>query len=350
MRSPSPIWGVAVAIGVGLVGTGLNWTVTTRAQQTTQTTQTTAPSARTPERAADVQALRELVANLEKAFAAGKAEDAAKLFTEDAHVQTTNGVLVDGREAIQQLLSELFQAQPGIQLKVEPDSLRFLGPDLAIEEGFTISAPATGQGQGAPEATRYVVIYAKRDGRWLHHHAHEYEPTPDVLTPREHLRPLEWLVGEWVDESENAVVHITCRWAENGNYLLRQFDAKLNGETLMSGAQRIGWDPTARQIKSWVFEDDGGHVVGEWSNDGDRWVIKSTGYLANGQRITSTQIVTKVSPDSMIWTSVDRTVGGEALPEIDEIAIVRKPPAPGTHPAEPAKSKNQTPTTPSRSN
>lgn len=303
-----------------------------------------------PQRAADVEALRGLVADLEKAFAAGKAEEVAKLFTADAHVQTTNGLLVEGRDAIQELLARMFEANPSIKLKVEPESLRFLGPDLAIEEGFTISTPANANGQGTPESTRYVVIYAKRDGRWLHHHAHEYQPTPDLLTPREHLQPLEWLVGEWIDESETAAVHISCRWAENGNYLIRQFEAKINDNVLMRGTQRIGWNPVTKQIRSWVFEDDGGQSEGEWSNDGERWVIKSTGYLADGSRITSTQIVTRVSRDAMLWTSVDRTVAGEALTAIDEIPIVRMPPAPEAKQAEPAKSKTQNSSTKAGSN
>src|SRR6185312_13752121 len=100
------------------------------------------------------------------------------------------------------------------------------------------------------------------------------------------------------------------------------------GKPVMSGTQRIGWDPLARQIRSWIFESDGGHGEGLWARDGNQWIVKLSGALPTGRKATSTQVITFVSKDIARWKSVDRTVGGSLLPDIEEIVLVRKPPMP----------------------
>jgi hypothetical protein len=45
-----------------------------------------------------------------------------------------------------------------------------------------------------------------------------------------------------------------------------------------------------------------------------------------------------MNKDAVKWTSVDRTVGSETAPSIDEILLVRKPPTPGGNaPVDPPK-------------
>ena len=130
------------------------------------------------------------------------------------------------------------------------------------------------------------------------------------------------MVGEWVNENSDAVVFTHCDWADNKNFLLRTFTVKVAGKPVMHGSQRIGWDPLTRQIKSWVFDSEGGHGEGLWSRDGDRWIIKSTGVLPDGRPASTTNIVTYVNKDSYRWESVFRVVGGEAEPDLESIHLV----------------------------
>ena len=51
----------------------------------------------------------------------------------------------------------------------------------------------------------------------------------------------------------------------------------------MTVTQRIGWDPLTKQIKSWVFDSEGGYGDGLWTRKGNQWVIKSTGVLPDGR-------------------------------------------------------------------
>ena len=113
---------------------------------------------------------------------------------------------------------------PSSTIAIKTTALRFLGPDTALEEGRTTITPAGG---GPPEISRFTVVYIKHDGQWLQsavrdEHAHD-------LTPHDHLKELEWLVGDWINESQDAVVHTTCKWTDDGNFLVREFTMKTAG-------------------------------------------------------------------------------------------------------------------------
>ena len=72
-----------------------------------------------------------------------------------------------------------------------------------------------------------------------------------------------------------------------------------------------------------------GFVAGYWTRDGDRWVIKAEGVRQDGQHASATNVITRLGKDRASWKSVDRTIGGAAVPGIDEFTIVRKPPEAG---------------------
>jgi uncharacterized protein (TIGR02246 family) len=258
-----------------------------------------------------------------KAFDAGDAKALALLFTEDAETADNDGAVVRGRAAIAAQFARAFAADPGAKITIQPESLRFLGREVAKEEGRSTIKPGDG---GPPEIDKYTVLYVNQAGHWLQSYVREHgtqEPTP-----HERLMPLAWMVGEWVDESPDAVINSTCKWSEDGNFLLRSYDVKIAGKVGMSGHQRIGWDSTSGQIKSWVFDSRGGSSEGLWSRDGDVWSVKLSGPLQGGKIYSETNIFTPVSRDMIRWKSIERTVAGQAVPDLGEFVIARKPPAP----------------------
>ena len=183
----------------------------------------------------------------------------------------------------------------------------------------------------------------KRDGKWLQDHIRDY-PLPESAeesSAHDHLKELEWLVGDWIDESDEAEVRTTCRWSEHQAYLIRSFEVKVRGKASTTGSQRIGWDPRQKQIRSWVFDADGGFSEGFVARDGERWVMKSTGVLKDGRPVSATNVLTRVNRDTIRWTSVDRTVGAEVLPDAEEITLVRTPPQPRSArpPSQPAQTE-----------
>ena len=256
-------------------------------------------------------------------YNAGDVKAIAALFTDDAESIDEDGSVVEGKQAIADSFAKTLAASPGSKIEVRVDSIRFLSPDVAKEEGrCTISLA-----DGSTAVDRYTVLYVNKGGKWLQSSVREH-PDSD-LSPHERLKELEWLVGDWINESQDALVRTSCKWSEDGNFLLRDFLVKTQGQTVLSGTQRIGWDPLRHQFKTWIFDSAGGFGDGYWSRSGDHWVIKVDGLRQDGKHASATNIITRLGKDRASWKSVDLTIGGALVPGFDEFTIVRKPPEPG---------------------
>jgi uncharacterized protein (TIGR02246 family) len=274
------------------------------------------------DRSADEAAIRANVAAFVKAYNAKDAKAIAALFTPDGQVVNKDGEASEGRAAIEQAFKDIFSDAAQKRIEVNVESIRFVGSDLAVEEGTTKETFAPGE---PPDYDRYTVIHVKRDGKWLMAMARD-EEGPEA-TPREQLRPLAWLVGEWVDDGGSVVVKSTCRWSEDGNFLLQEFNIQVSGKDETRVSQRIGWDPLAKRIRSWVFDSDGGFGESLWTRDDDVWVIKATGVRPDGTTASSTNMLVPAGKDAYVWRSRDRIVGDEVVPNV-EVKVVRKPPQP----------------------
>jgi uncharacterized protein (TIGR02246 family) len=284
-----------------------------------------APDAKAPARPEDTKAIAALDTSFIAAFNRGDARSIADLFTDDAEISDDSGETVRGREAISRHFAATFEDDPKAKIELTPDSLRFLGADAAKQTGRARTIPGNG---GSPEITRFTVLYVRRDGRWLHDTIHEHEDRN--LTSHDRLTELEWLVGDWVDEGDDGVVHTSCRWSDDKNFLLRDFTMHVAGMPVSRGSQRIGWDAKKGQIRSWVFDGDGGHSEGFWTRSGkDEWTIRAVGILSDGRDVQATQVLTFVSKGLCRWRSIDREIDSEPVPDLPEIVLVRTPPRPG---------------------
>jgi uncharacterized protein (TIGR02246 family) len=277
-----------------------------------------------PEREPDVRAITGLLASFVKAYNAKDAKAIGELFTPEAEIEDEDGDITRGRDAIVARFADTFAGGETGTLSVDTESLRFLGTDLAIEEGTASLSTGT---DTPPRTNRYSVIYARQGGRWLHARVRD-EPEENVPA-HERLRELEWLLGEWVNESDDEVVFTTCKWSDDGNFLLREFDVKVEGRISLRGTQRIGWDPQQRRFRTWIFDDSGGFAEGLLSRNDDRWVVKGSGVRSDGQSVSFTTAITSLGKDRLRWEVLDRTVDGEAMPGTDRFDLVRRPPNPG---------------------
>lgn len=274
---------------------------------------------------AEEKAIRDTAQAFVTAFNAADAPAVVALFTDDAEVLLDQGEPIIGKEAIQTRFAESFaNAAEKAMISLETASIRFLSADVAVEEGTsTLTRPGD---PATSEKSRYTVVYVKREGKWLQSIVRD--ASLDSVTPYDRLKELEWMVGDWVDESEAGQVQTTCYWADNKAFLVRDFKVMVEGKPVMTGSQRVGWDPLAGQIKSWVFDSEGGHAEGYWAREGNSWVIKSSGVLQDGSIVTATNVISKLDENTLTWASVDRTVGGNIAADLDPIKVVRKAPAP----------------------
>ncbi len=276
-------------------------------------------------RPADEAALSGIALAYSRAYNSGDVRALAALYTDDAEMIDEDGERLEGRAMIEDVFRAMFKERPGASIKIAPASLRFLGPDVAQEEGQTVvNVP----GNPAPRTRHYTVLFVKQANRWMYSSVRE--DAVKGLSHHQRLLELGWLVGEWVDESPDSVVRTICKWTEDQNFLLRDFTVHVQGKPVMTVAERIGWDPSTRQIKSWVFDSEGGHGSGLWSRNGNEWVIKLTGVLPDGRTATATHVLTQLGPQSVRWSSVERTVGDRVVPDHADYVMVRRPPQPRT--------------------
>lgn len=304
-------------------GLGLSLLEEGQAQRTARPTTPPVPDA-VVEHDADIKAIQELDTAFIKAYDAKDPKALGALFTAEAEIEDEDGGVTRGREAIIERFARLFEAGEGGTLTIKPAPIRFLGRELALEEGVAKVIPVRG---GTPETSRYSVFYTRTDQGWLQ--ARIREEGSLKTSAHEHLTDLEWMLGEWVNESDDAVVFTTCKWSQDGNFLLREFEVKIEGQVALSGTQRIGWDPLQKQFRTWVFDTGGGFGEGVMSRDGERWLIKATGIRSDGQPASATNVITPLGKDRIGWQTMDRTIAGESVADIDQFVIVRKPPEPG---------------------
>jgi len=270
--------------------------------------------------------IRDLLKAVINAYNQADSKGLAARFTDDAALIDQDGKEVQGRDAIGRHYAEAFGKGPTCKISGEVEAVHFLSPDVASVVGrFQLQD----EGGTALSSGRYGLIAVRKGDQWrlaeLRDDASATRETSDQGGP---LRDLAWLVGDWVDEGEEGKVASTVRWEEGQKFLVRKFSVQIAGEPSRSGTQWIGWDPQAKQIRSWVFDSEGDFGQGQWTRSGNAWIVKASGVTGDGLTTSSTQVIEPINKDSLKLRSTDRVIGTELLPDIDEVVMVRKPPQP----------------------
>lgn len=276
------------------------------------------------EPSADELAIRKSDDEFASAYGEADAKKAAAFFTADAEYVDENGNVLQGRSAIENSLAAFFKEHPRCRLALNPEAVRFISPGLAVEDGRTTIHHE--KGQQAVEC-QYTAVLVKVGEKWLRASVRDLASKSRRLH-RSELQQLEWLLGQWVDEGDTAVVNYSCKATDNGNYLIRDFSVHIAGQQAIGGTQRIGWDPLTNQFRTWIFDSEGAFSEGLWHRDDDSWVLKTSGVTADGESASSTTIYKLVNEHTMTWQVVDLEIGGVRRPDSEIITLVRHGPAP----------------------
>ena len=258
-----------------------------------------------------------------KAFNAADAAALANAFLEAGELVDEDGNVYTGRAEIAGLFQKFFARFPQAVLEMEVSGARPIGESLAVEEGVR---RITADAGAAAAQMRYVAVRMKQGDRWPVVSYREFADDP-LPTPPEMLSAVEWLVGDWVDESDEGRTTISYRWSEDGNFIIGEYNLTIGGKSAGKSTQRIGWDPVEGELRSWTFDSDGGFAEGEWAADGAGWIIKSEATMPNGSTGSATVMITPKDQDHFVVESTDRIVGGSPEPDF-KLVVARKPPAP----------------------
>ncbi|MCC9641871.1 SgcJ/EcaC family oxidoreductase [Rhodopirellula sp. JC740] len=266
----------------------------------------------------DEAKLREDIDAYVQAFNQGDAKALAAMWSPEAvYTNPLSGEQVVGRDAIEKQFAAIFSENQDTKLAATTERIQFISPGVALENGTAIvSRPGE-----APEETAYQAVYVKQDGAWLLDRVSEEV----VAIPRaNHLAKLEWLIGVWIDEDDNARIESNYRWTKNRAFITQLFSITVGDRVEHSGMQIIGWDAASESIRSWVFDSDGGFGEGVWSQHDNAWHIRTKGTLTDGSKTSSTHVMTSINDNLFTWQSIDRMVDGELQPNVDEVVVAKQ--------------------------
>ncbi len=278
--------------------------------------------------------VRKLVEAFNKGYNSGDANALTALFADDAAIIDSEGAEIRGRDQLSIHYKSAFAEGPTTKISGELESIRFPTPDVGSASGRFALVDAHGD---VLVSGRFSLIAVRKGDGWKI--AELQDQSVKATGPAEsqaQIQKLAWMVGDWVDEGPDIEVRTSVRWAEDEHFLVRTYSLRIGGEPARSGTQWIGWDSQSEQIKSWVFDSQGGHGEGLWTESEGRWIVKAMGVLGDGRSSSATQIIEPVNKDSIRFRSIDRIVGEEVQPDLGEVILVRRPPGPATTTAPPA--------------
>ena len=194
-------------------------------------------------------------------------------------------------------------------VKTEESTIRFITPDVAIEDGVS---GETASSDGGSVTGRYTAVWVKREGGWLLDSLRESE----VVTPpaKDRLQELAWLIGEWVGKTDDGAILISSHLRDDGRYIVREFVDRGDDHATITGTQRIGWDAATGKIKCWTFDSQGGVGEGTWRRDGNRWIVEMDDLLANGEKTTVSAVYVPSGDGQFVWESGGAKLEGERVP------------------------------------
>lgn len=266
--------------------------------------------------------VKERLQKLTEAINQGNLDVLASFWTNDAEfTKPLTGEVLKGKNDITQFLQQRVKEikERNLQFTFQPVKIEFPDADTAIVRGV---AEITDKGALLQRNARRVEL-VKQEGEWYINDISEIEvpPPPPVYV---HLKDLEWLLGNWVDKDENVTITFSTRWDKFKNFIIQHFKMEVYGLDAMEGLQIIGWDPIENKIHSWVYDSDGGFGTAIWAKNGDSWQAKTDYVLSDGKKGTATNIYTKLNNTSYTFSSVDRKINGEAIPDVEPVTVVKE--------------------------
>jgi uncharacterized protein (TIGR02246 family) len=259
--------------------------------------------------------------NYQEAYDRGDAKTLASFYAEDVDYIDQDGVEVKGRGEMEKLFIQNFQANPGAKIAITIEEVKPLTPDVQMNRGIaTVTATS-----GLTESTRYAAVLAKKNDGWQI--CQLTETAASAPTASSQLEALKWLIGNWENKDADQTVETKVEWAGDKNFLVRTFKLK-NEEGETDGWEIVGWDPDRQEIRSWIFDSNGGFGESSWSYHGGHWLIRASNVLPDGNRSAVENLLTKVDDDKFTWESQNRTLDGGSEPSVPKIVVHRTTPNP----------------------
>lgn len=252
----------------------------------------------------------------QEALARGDVEAISRLWLPDGDIVDDLGTTISIREA---MAAEAAGAKAGRKppvVTISETNVRFLSPDVAVEDG---TAEVALPGRSGKARGHFTAGWVRTAAGWKL--AFLRESSIDRTPSRPSLADLDPLVGEWRLVDGDPSIRVSARWNPGRTFLLRDMTITTDDKREIEISQRIGIDPLSGQIHSWSFGSDGGHGEGVWTRDGDAWVVNTTAVSAGGVRTTSLNVYSLEDGNRLRWRSVPTTVTESHATPVDKLFV-----------------------------
>jgi uncharacterized protein (TIGR02246 family) len=269
----------------------------------------------------DEAVIKKTMADYGAALSSGELDQVMAFWTTDSDYVDEAGKMTKGKDQIAALFKKALPDLKGAKISGTLHSLKFLRPEVALLDGTIDITSAT----RVKDSSRYAIVLNKTGDKWLIDSARDLpsqvSDLPSIASAQ--LKDLEWLVGEWIDQSPNVDVAVNAHWAKNKAFLLMDYTVKREGMDPLEVTLRVGWDGASNRVRSWTFDSQGGFCEGFWHKDGKKWVVGMSGVLPDGGTGGATNSYEFVDANNFVWRSADRDVDGQPLADA-EVKFARK--------------------------
>jgi uncharacterized protein (TIGR02246 family) len=262
----------------------------------------------------DREAILKTARDYADAFNRRDAKAVAALWTENGECREATGQTFTGRDAIEKAYAEFFRANPAAKIEVLVKSVRFPAKDMAVEEGLVRQ---TRSPKDLPGSTSYVAVHVRENGQW------KMALSSEGGVGQDRLEDLDWLLGQWATKVKDDAVRFSFARDPKKPVIVGTFTRTPPGKEPVTGTIRIALDPESGQIRSWGFEDDGGHSQSLWVCDGKSWILDHRGVLADGTPTAERIILQRVAPDVITWRAIDRVIDDNPMPDTPPMRLTR---------------------------
>jgi uncharacterized protein (TIGR02246 family) len=269
--------------------------------------------------AAQDDAVRNVLMNLEKAVGAKNVDAISALFADDVHFIDQAGDELQGQKAIRQRFDTLFKTGSVPVIGIHPQSITFPADNVAL----VIGEVSRKVNQDHLPASRFSMVLIKKPGGWI-----IQESTETVIQAAQtanHLHELNWLIGQWSVNNADASAEMNVEWAPGKKFIISKSIIKKTGKSQETDNQVIGWDPQHNTIISWHFDSNGGFGHGIWSRRPDErtWTVNVVGVGADGSNNNATNIFSLKAADEFSWQSIHRSLDGTPVVDTEPFTIHR---------------------------
>lgn len=239
----------------------------------------------------------------------GDAEALARAWTDRADYIDSAGNRHKPHVFVNEVTEQNKKYDPDTSSQKRPkNTIRLIAPNVAIEDG---TIPFGRDEQGTPLEANFTAVWVKSGNQWKIDALRELAIKSPKLN--EHLKPLSWILGEWVGEAGNATVLVSAYPSEGGNQIIRKF-AMLGDNAEVTATEQIAWDPAKKQIRSWIFDSQDGRGEAVWTVTDTGYRITTSETTGDGQAASSTAILTREDDDRCVWTVEQANLNNKSVP------------------------------------